>query len=476
MRVRGNSMSHDRNGRGPIAASYDELQAIDLLKLARAATEVPKRSRASALRAVLQAFELLLLNLADLCRRATTDISRGDLDRAAVKSDWCAGLNKLCADLSLVACSVAPEYQGSSSSPIGFRDSPALAAYVACIRALDEATAELVDARRAYVDEMVANASSDAAIVRFLHNVGVCCHEGAIWERTLIGVRLLAPRADYSAFIASDTLSSAVSDLELEGDTYFAQFRCLHQVPELLAFEANEHLEGTVLALRDGNLALALHYLASANDLVTGIVASLSALIESLVIADYHAIRENLGVTSGSHSVSLRYHLGRDLYRQVGEALAAVALSGGKGAQPVVAWTSQQPPSIWTSLFREALRLRLLLAQWRQRHLHLPRSNLGADMTRSLAGSPDAIHTATSMRDEAERDDPLSALAEAFGLPHGQQQVGPLEAHVRDSSSLDCKILELKGALTKARFPDVQNRTGHFSLRAQFHPPPRREI
>lgn len=466
-------MSRGHNQLGPIAASYDELQSIDLLKRAKAASTFPPHSRTSALRAVLQSVELVLLNLTDLGHRTVDDLKANQIAGAAVKSAWSAGLHRLCTQLSSIATGVAAERVRQDAERVRFEDSPALAAYVESTEHLDAAAIDLLDTRGDEVRALIADASKEAPAVRFLHDLGVCYHEGIGWERTLKSIRMGDAPRDFPAFVASDILHAAVRDLKLEGDTYFMQFRCLHQVPELLSFEANDHLEEVVRALRAGDPARALCHLTSANELVGGIVCSLVTLIECLVVADYHAIRENLGITSGSHSVSLRYHLGRDLYAQVGQELLAAASSTGVLADT----TESTRPSIWTATIREALRLRTLLAQWRQWHLHLPRSNLGADMTRSLAGATDAVHTATLMRDEATRDDPLATLAESYGFPGGRQgQPGPFEALVRDPSSLDRRLLELKGSITKARFPDVQNRQGYFAQRTQFLPPPRRVV
>ena len=54
--------------------------------------------------------------------------------------------------------------------------------------------------------------------------------------------------------------------------------------------------------------------------------------MDNLATSDYHKIRENLGLTSGSHSVGLHFHLFRDLYQQLWEALAGSLSEGRAGA------------------------------------------------------------------------------------------------------------------------------------------------
>ena len=65
------------NERGVIAESYHELQGLATLAAARATYPLPKASPESTLRAIFQAAEIALLNLADLLARATGDLRRG---------------------------------------------------------------------------------------------------------------------------------------------------------------------------------------------------------------------------------------------------------------------------------------------------------------------------------------------------------------------------------------------------------------
>ena len=135
-------------------------------------------------------------------------------------------------------------------------------------------------------------------------------------------------------FVVTQGMQDAVYDRVLTGDTFFTQFRGLHQVPEILCDEINDRIECGILSMRAGRLQAAYEHLRCVNVLSGGIAAAMPAIVDNLVTADNHEIRENLGLTSGSHSVGLHFHLFRDLYQQLWEAFAALlpgARANGNG-------------------------------------------------------------------------------------------------------------------------------------------------
>ncbi|HZL96670.1 MAG TPA: hypothetical protein VFB99_23645, partial [Vicinamibacterales bacterium] len=73
------------NSRGVIAEHYSDLQGLPVLDAARRAYPLPMASVPSTLRAVFQAAEIALLNLADLMKRAAADVSSDQPGSAAVK-------------------------------------------------------------------------------------------------------------------------------------------------------------------------------------------------------------------------------------------------------------------------------------------------------------------------------------------------------------------------------------------------------
>src|SRR5262249_44807438 len=90
------------NERGVIAESYHDLQGLEVLKMAREAYPLPKASGESTLRAVFQAAEIALLNVADVLARAAMDVEHGMMNSAVTKMFWARGFHRLLVRLSMV--------------------------------------------------------------------------------------------------------------------------------------------------------------------------------------------------------------------------------------------------------------------------------------------------------------------------------------------------------------------------------------
>jgi tryptophan 2,3-dioxygenase len=289
--------------------------------------------------------------------------------------------------------------------------------------------------------------------------------------------------------VVAQGLRDAVYDRVLKGDTYFTQFRGLHQIPEILGNEANDHIEQAIRDTRVGELKAALAHLRCVTVLMDGMLASMPPMADNLATSDYHEIRENLGLTSGSHSVCLRFHMFTDLYQQLAEAVQGhVTRTTRTGSDPVsvadavrvVDETRFEDAQAWQShqLINEALAVRDGIVQWREQHLHLPRNNLGGGYTKSLTGSPDAVVAVRKMRQAARTSDPMLPLARARGLASEQRADAPQQLHdyLGSDSSLDSRILECTGEITQRRFVAVQQRLGFFANRCPFVAPPRRHV
>lgn len=469
-----------RNSRGPIASTYSELQALDLLLEARSACKLPRASPLSTARAILQCLEIGLLNVVDLLTRATTDLLGEQIGRACTKASWAWGFHRLIARLAHFPQEL--RITRGTFPPLAHEESPARRAFAAATGRFEEAFRQAFGPDCRQLRPFLASASLEQAETRLAKIVLSCDRAAATWGRWLIGLRLPAPDRPFEDFVSPHLLARAVREPSLEGDTFFTQFRGCHQIPEVLGAEVNDHLEEAVCRLRAGAVSCALEHLRSANTLFSVAIASVEILVENLTAADYHQIRENLGLTSGSHSVGLHYYLFGDLY----EATAAAALDCVARAVPtpdpthsltVLDDARHADPQVWLAhdLFNECFKLRAGIAAWRENHLDLPRQNLGGS-TRSLAGAQDAVQTVIRMRDTARIQDPLRECAAAAGL-----EVFPEELAREDSSSMLAgmapvaeDLLRLMGEITRENFPDVQERIGLFAGRCPFLPPPRR--
>jgi tryptophan 2,3-dioxygenase len=473
------------NQRGIIAESYHDLQGLEVLASARAAYPLPKASGESALRAVFQAAEIALLNLTDLIGRAASDMDCGDLGSATVKMFWARGFHRLLSRLSMIPHQLAPIGDRSASPGVlRIGDSSAFQEYLQTLRRFDQSVGMQIKQGRLDIDNTVADGSLDSAAFNLIHLTRICNHESTIWERNLAEVHVPAEVPSYEEFVVAQGMYDAVYERELSGDTYFTQFRGLHQVPETLGEEINDHLEQAIRDVRSDHLPEAAEHLSYVSVLLEGVLSSLPPIADSLATSDYHRIRENLGLTSGSHSVSLRYHLFTHLYEQLWEEVAAY-VTGRRFSEcetEVIEDALRQAERdrfvdshAWLVhlLVNHCLHLRACINQWRDQHLHLPRNNLGGEQTKSLTGSPDAVRAVKQMRDAAQAKDPMIPLARVRDLASAQG--GQLTQYLESDVSLDNRILATIGHVTQSRFSDVQERLGYFSNRSSFSPPPRRD-
>jgi hypothetical protein len=195
------------------------------------------------------------------------------------------------------------------------------------------------------------------------------------------------------------------------------------------------------------------------NALTEPVASCLPAMVDNLATSDYHEIRENLGLTSGSHSVGIRYHLFTDLYEQLCEEIERSV--------------SEVPQSQRAVLLAQLATFRGFVFGWRDQHLHLPRNNLGGDSTRSLTGSPDAVAVVRGMSEHARAKDPARGL---LTWPEDDPGAHELSAYLAGNESLDALLLSETGRVTQTSFTDVQQRLGFFAGKCPFTKPPRRQV
>jgi tryptophan 2,3-dioxygenase len=446
------------NNRGVIAEDYHALQGLDDVTAARDGAPVVPATPDAVLVAVLQCVEIAEFNLSDLLSRAADSLSAGGVSGALTKLLWVRGFHRVLIRLSLAAVRLTADRDSHEEPRWRTEATPAYQELRPALEAFDQALLAAEGDGRVDAAAVFARETFVAPQFTVLHCARTANNDARSWSANLDAAADPRPGVQRDELLRSATLRHAVHCPSLVGDTYFMQFRALHQIPELLALEINDRIEAAVRRLRGGNPSAALELLEPAVLLLDPIEACLPPIVDNLSTRDYHEIRENLGLTSGSHSVSLRFQLFTELYEQLAEAIAHRGIDGAVGAR----------------LRRLVVALHTFIFAWRDMHLHLPRNNLGGGHTRSLTGSPDALRTVRKMRDNAATTDPVARRLPAVH-PHLSSD-GPLAAYFDDPASADSWLLEATGRATQASFHDVQERSGFFAQRCPFARPPRREI
>ena len=477
------------NELGVIAESYNKLQGLHLLKKARENSPLSKASTESLFQAVFQAVEIAFINLDNLITSAGNDVNSGNIGSAVVKMSWAKGFHRILNRLSTVPCQFG--FAGDiheSREVLYIHESPALKTYTVALKKFDQDVLKYIKNGEKNIESILGNQSINNDEFNFLHLARICSHETTIWENNLAEIHIPTSVNSYEEFISATFIREAVYDIVLKGDTYFTQFRALHQIPEILCYEANNFLEEVILNIRSNHLQLAVEQMNCVNILLDCILAAMIPIVDNLSTYDYHQIRENLGLTSGSHSISLHYHLFNDLYTQLCEELTShilccsaikyeeIQLEEAMRQVKLSRFTDMQNGLLYL-LFNECLKLRMFITQWRDLHLHLPRNELGGEFTKSLTGSFDAVKKVKQMKDIALKIDPLKILTKSKELPiQKKEQKHILNKYLQSESSLDSYLLKATGTLTKKRFQNVQEQSGFFANRCPFSPPSRRQV
>jgi tryptophan 2,3-dioxygenase len=478
------------NKRGVIAEQYSQLQAVDILNKAKEAYALPKASQASTIRALFQAAEVALLNLNDLMMRSTNEVATKRFGSLAVKLSWARSFHTVMVRLSSIPQKLGLVSEDEDDgSELHILDSPAFKMYYDSFKMFDEEVVASIERGDLLLADLLNNQSLDNNQMHFMHLIRLCNHETTIWERNLESVFVSARIPNYEEFVVSRSIYNAVYDTMLEGDTYYTQFRGLHQIPEILTAEINDHIEMAIVHMREKSLRRAYEHIRCLNILSEGVLASLLPIADNLATVDYYNIRENLGLTSGSHSVNIHYHLFRDLYEQLWSAFTALLADEYPPVDTHKDITellhaidrerfNNEQAFLFHLLMNELLKLRAFINEWRELHLHFPRNNIGGDHTKSLTGSSDAVQAVKKMRDAALIRDPFQPLTHSRKLDTPpENSVRPsLRSYLETEDSLDHKIVETTGSVTKQRFKDVQKRTGVFASKSPFIPPPRRQV
>ncbi|WP_330283716.1 hypothetical protein [Streptomyces sp. NBC_00588] len=454
---------------GPVADSYDQLHRIDLLGEARAARGVQEGTYDSTVCAVFQASEVALLNLARLARRTQTCLLADDIPTASRYGQWALGFHRLLRKLGTATFtnrSVFGSAVSDRTATLSIAESAGYAAYVDAHQELEDAAkASLLTAAPETTRTAIATKSIDDPLYRVLHGLRIGCHDATKWESDLTAVPIGVSRST-DELISAETLARAVTATELNAATLHGEFVALHQIPEILCAEANDHLEVAIRAIRASALSRAAQHLTVCRTLLDPVVEAQRVMAEHLATGEYHEFRTNLGPASGTHSLSIKQHMFRDLFKHMWNDLEAWLTSlGGSSLEETVRDLDARrhdDPAAWLrhTVVDQAFQLHSAHQQWRHEHLHMPRNCLGSGGTKSMIGIPDGPQAVYKMRDAANAQHSLAAIhrARRTSLANAVPD-SPLAKLITDPSSLDSELMRVVGEATREYFPQVQEQS-----------------
>jgi len=416
------------NARGPIATTYDDLQALPLLREAKRHGPATATAPEAVCITLAQCIEVLLLNNCDLFMRAAGDLSASRWSMCAAKMRWARDFNRV---LCILAGQLVQLIRMNRSHTIAFalEWSPSLDAF---IRSIEELEVRLVGAV-SHVDRVLETGQPERQF-EILDLFLVCSHEMSMWSELLPGGE--PANVDELKTFGYELVRKAVFTPQLRGDTFFMQFRACHQVPELLIWTANEFYLLGIQHAHVGDMTDAAHCMLWGNELLDAAIIATSPVVGNLTINDYHRIRANLGVTSGSHSHAIH-----------------VVLLTAVGSEIVDLLSNVLAQNESAGLLRHLCeQFRTKLQAWRNLHALLPKRNLGARGTKSLIGSPEAVAAVETMRKR---------------MPRASAAANRLNSFLAEPNRVYARLLEQLGNITNARFTDVQERSGIFAPRGK---------
>jgi hypothetical protein len=143
------------NDRGIIAENYYDLQGLGVLDAARDSVPLPTGSLESALRAVLQAVEIAILNLVDLLSRAVRDLEEERYKTAALKILWARGFHRVLSRLSLIPQQLGGVNTGDQACVLHLADSPALGDYMDHLKKFDRVILAHIKSKKLPLSELM---------------------------------------------------------------------------------------------------------------------------------------------------------------------------------------------------------------------------------------------------------------------------------------------------------------------------------
>lgn len=420
---------------GPIADTYERLQSISFLRAASLPDEISDPDTRVYV-ALLQARELAFFNIASLFRDVSADILKtAQLDLASNHLRWIYDITRLACDITNAAATL-----GQSTDEVnGQTDGGGAGAELnAAIREFNDVSMTYLSSHEHAADQSIEGRYLlDGASV-FIHTTkNIFQLLEAIFDLPL------APVGGEN--LNSHILRAAVHAINTKSPTYMMQFRLLHQIPEILSFEAARLLESAAGRVSKKAFGDAAADLSLANVCLNQVVSSLHPLVELMYPSEYYKFRAHLGQTSGSHSNDLAKTVLRQAYLSLAERYVDLKLP-----------SKPKRGSFERILSDEMIAVHRNISMWRAVHIMLPRSILGSQAT-SLIGSRNAEQIVREMKNSFEARD--SVLKE-------QQRKQPADAGNRPNetqAAIGHALRIMTGAVTRRRFPDVETRAGTFS-------------
>lgn len=434
-----------------IVANYTDLHGLDHLDAIdknwdeniadKASQSVASQPNVQYIRTIMQAAEIAVLNLDNLAQRATIDINEGNLGDAADKQAWMDSLQGTLVNLSQLAGKYRPIDQAERT--LNFNDSPHLGYYTESLEAFHKAiekagltTAEEIGSKNNHDDgrRISFNAFNNETYEGIWR-----MHLGDIPIPAISGAEELDNSDFYQQFVGTNSLERAVNEVTQKGDNFFTEFRCYHQMTEVLTQYANRQLADTIRALVDpeSNTIKIEAELKQTSEALGLMVENVHPILRNLVPHKYQNIRGSLGITSGSHSPNVRKGLFMNTYPLLAEA-ATLHMTNGKVLDDDALGAHLQAiadnrfesheDNLKYKIMEHVQDISQTLSMWRNLHMQFVDTQIGishkeGESTASISGARNASKSAEGMRAHGQKIDPIGPIDKALTQQDEPQRI-----------------------------------------------------
>jgi tryptophan 2,3-dioxygenase len=457
-----------------VLASYPDLHALDRIDQSR--NVKLDHPSARAIRAVLQAAEIGLLNSSDLSKRAVADIDAGNIGDAEEKNRWISSFQQTLHSLALLAAKI-PSYGEGATVSIAHSPHAGL-----CLDDL-EAFHKAMQSAGLTSEEHISTLNLHNPGRSITHHASIDSNYTRLWQdmlqqANLPGVSREADENEYEFYervVGTKALNLAVNELDQKGDNFLRQFRAYHQMSEILVQQANELIADAIPQILDkeyGNLRQANENMKVALSMLDVVNQNVVPILRNLSVNKYQDIRGSLGITSGSHSPHLRGGLFGPIYTMFIAAVKhRVAGDGFTNKETLEAalekvmdnpLNQDQETYDQYQLLQQAHKLHLAVRNWRELHgqfilTQIPTTPDQEQTTGSISGSKSALRAAHGMKYYAhsERDVALPLYESLLGKDYNAVSK---TAFAPDEGSFLEELFENTAKVVAERSAPVQNR------------------
>ncbi len=428
------SEKNEYNKLGRIAKTYDELHGIHALTLAYQKNK-PELPTERLIRTLLQCIELTYLNLTEICERQI-EIRRikgwaDSLPRRTTHIAWHASLLRIAVYLASITNSkINNHVKNDGTSWV----SSSRQQYNNIFEKLSTLDIQDIESYKQKFHSAISTSTSLTPLAAFIHRTGEVLHLRSILSVRLAQITKNITTSNSDIFLNFNQLHDAFSKPKIasDQDTYYSQFKLMHQIPELIALDCIERINEIEFS-RNSPISM-ISFLIEFQPLLRVIVDCLQPLIQLLAPLEYYRIRENLGATSGSQSKNLAQKLLKKDF-----ALLRRLVNAMNKEDPLF--------PIIHSLFTETESTIFL---WLDFHLTLPRGLLAGHGTASLMGHNDGFGAALKFRDRFANANKHLQLTGITGDEY------------LATESLDDLLRKLISTHVQSSFKDVQTRSGFY--------------